>query len=236
MTPYSFYSLDSLITSAQNDWRLSGSSYVSVSPAVEGEVQKILDRLVAVSPLRGYPVRARLVADGEINAQTDGKTIYLSSGLWIAARHDVSLIAGILAHELGHIVAHHAAQRSRSPNLFIQIASPLLGTTKVGALGALIVREGIQMREKSYNRRNEIEADAIAAMLAHHAGYDPHGLIRFFDPSSAKTGFSLVAQIPPANYAESSAAFQGAALFLLRASPLYKSAPRPRNAPISVNG
>jgi predicted Zn-dependent protease len=103
-----------------------------------------------------------------------GGRIVLSRGLISAAESPVE-IAGVLAHEIGHVVRQHPeAQIVRAVGIQVLIAaitgggSDTLGT--IAGLAAIL----------RYSREAESEADGYAVSLMHRAAIDPEGLKVFF--------------------------------------------------------
>ncbi|HVZ33911.1 MAG TPA: M48 family metalloprotease [Polyangiaceae bacterium] len=109
---------------------------------------------------------------------TPGGFLYVYRGLLDTAQNDAEL-AGVMAHETGHVVARHAARglvaaygldavsalaSGANPGLLTQLSST------IGAKGLLLV----------HSRADETEADEYGAGYASQAGYDPHALISFF--------------------------------------------------------
>lgn len=191
----------------------------------QGRVQAIMNQLTEVSPLRGYLIPVMLTSNSAINAGTDGKMVYVNAGLLNAVRGDDQLVAAVLAHELGHVIGHHAP-RGRGQDLFWNAASPAASVHWIASLSALALREASKMTERAHNRYEEKEADAIAALLCAKAGYNPHALSAFLDAAhcGAACAWKPTA-LPITNYASPSGAIQGLSLFLLRSSPFYKTHP-----------
>ncbi len=220
------------VTASQNSWRSSGVPFredivwPTIPSTAQGKIQNILDRLVHVSPLRGYDIRAGILYDSSANAGTDGNVIFITSGLLQALGSDESLLAAVLAHELGHIIAHHAALRQSPEAIILQSALPLLGMTNLGSFAGLAISEGMRIQQSVNSRMDEKEADAIGAILTFEAGYDPYGLNRFFEAKEHATStFVLPAVQPVVPSLTGSGLAQSLALSLLRASPLYRTHP-----------
>ncbi len=227
------------LTETQNVWyyRSRGNPGMSPfsNPGAVGyqdglmSLQQVLDRLVYVSPLRGYSIKLAVVNDSKVNAHTDGSTIYLNSGLLTAFRYHDDLVASVMAHELGHILANHQleGQKRGSSLSYLGYLTPALGILPYGnlygSLAGTAVQQGAQMRQYSYDRLQENEADAIGVFLATDAGYNGMGLSQFFDyvgSSSFSTPRNL--SIPTSL----SSIPQSAAITLLSTSPLYQTHPR----------
>lgn len=85
-------------------------------------------------------------------------------------------IAGVLAHEIVHVLARHSAQRIAQSDLTngiigaVSVASGDAGTTQTAAMiGQLI--------NMSYGRDDEIQSDTIGICLMIDAGYNPEGML-----------------------------------------------------------
>lgn len=150
-------------------------------PVVVAYVESIVRSLLGEVRREGTgPVHVHVLdAPEEVNAfATPGGHVYVFSGLLLAAG-DEAEVAGVLAHELGHLVAHHPERRllwlfgtetlaalalGEEPHVLAQIAASF-------AQGGLLAAN---------SRADENEADEIAVRLTHRAGWDPRGLVRFF--------------------------------------------------------
>lgn len=101
-----------------------------------------------------------------------GGYVYVTRGL-LALANDEAELAGVIGHEVGHVLARHSAQRQ----------SAALGTSLLGAvLGAVVgsnalnqvVGLGGQGLLASYSRDQEYEADELGVRALAGAGYDPY--------------------------------------------------------------
>jgi Zn-dependent protease with chaperone function len=107
-----------------------------------------------------------------------GGTVILSDEL-VAMFPSEDVLAGVLAHEIGHVVKQHGLrQLYRSLGLAVLVAL-LAGDT--APIIEDVVLEGNVLLSLPFSRRSESEADAFGVALAARAGYDPAGLIAFFD-------------------------------------------------------
>lgn len=108
-----------------------------------------------------------------------GGTVILTDELVEQFGEDDDLIAGIIGHELAHYTQDHGLkQLYRSLSVYILIA---LIAGDVGPVLEDIALEGQLLLRLSYSREHEDDADMIGVRLSHAAGYNPRGLIRFFD-------------------------------------------------------
>lgn len=231
--------LSSRITAAQDFWRESGAAYwgesvplaLNQAKTLQSKLQVLLDRLVYESPLRGYDIRAQIIADDSVNARTDGRTIFVHLGLIKAAGGREDILTAVMAHELGHILGHHAFQRRESSERsVIQAGLPFLNLNRYSAMVGPVLNSGVKMREASYSRHQEEEADAIASFLIAGAGYDPRILGAFVEtigPSNKVTSNLAPAMLTAAagNFSNPASVLQNAALGVFEASPLYQTHP-----------
>jgi Zn-dependent protease with chaperone function len=91
---------------------------------------------------------------------------------------DPDIIAGVLGHEMGHVVDQHGLYR-----LYRSLGSAVLIAFLAGDVGPIlddIVLEGNVLLSLSHSRGQEREADEFGLRLAAAAGYDPAGLAVFF--------------------------------------------------------
>ncbi|MBE7558628.1 M48 family metalloprotease [bacterium] len=115
----------------------------------------------------------------EVNAfAVPGGYIYVYSGLLLLAS-DEAEIAGVLAHETGHIVGRHSANQMATSMGLDFLTSLALGDNP-GYLAQMVAGLGTGSALLKYSRDDEYESDAYAVQYTREAGYDPGGIIRFF--------------------------------------------------------
>lgn len=119
--------------------------------------------------------------DGDANAfAVPGGWVYVTRGL-LALSNREDEVAGVLAHEMAHVVERHAVRRAGAatplailfgvPSGILGIVSPSLGGI-VGGAGRLV--SGLTLAP--YSREQEREADRVGSALAARAGWDPNAL------------------------------------------------------------
>jgi predicted Zn-dependent protease len=140
------------------------------------------------------PIHLRVVHTDDVNAfATAGGNVYVFTGL-IAAAENESQLAGVLSHELSHVVARHVTEGA-TRNLKLQLGTAL-GALAVGSLADLKASERDALIAGSlttagvvgmkYDRRMESEADLLGEQYLWRGGWDPEGIARFFQVLSAK--------------------------------------------------
>ncbi len=158
--------------------------------AVVGQVRAIADKVIQFGKKDRPEVQWQVfVIDDRktINAfATPGGYLYVYRGLLEMAQNEAEL-AGVMAHETGHVVARHAARSLVAAYGLEAIAAMAAGNNPglVAKLATSIAENGVML---SHSRADETEADEYGARYAAAAGYDPHGLISFFQRLKQKSG------------------------------------------------
>lgn len=145
------------------------------SEAVTAPVLSIVKTLSASTPDNPYEFKVHILKDKSINAfAAPGGHIVVLTGL-IEASETPEELAGVLAHEMQHILKKHATKRMFEDMTAGVLLSFIFGDAK-GVSGALKAAGGLR-----YSRTLEEEADKAGAELLVRAGVDPDGMIRFFE-------------------------------------------------------
>ena len=147
---------------------------------IEGYVGRIGQKIVAALGDQPFSYEFAVVRDGRINAfAVPGGYVYINAGLLVAASNDAE-VAGVLAHEVAHVNAHHLMRQEEATRLlnYATILGVLLSAVHpaVGA-GAAAVNAAAQLK---YRREFEQEADYLGATYVQQAGYEPAGMLDFF--------------------------------------------------------
>ena len=161
-------------------------------PAVVNYVRGVADRVIT------FGKRDRPDVQWQVNVIDDSKTVnafatpggylYVYSGLIMAADNEAEL-AGVMAHETGHVVARHSA-RQMVDAYGLQAVTELAFGKNPGLLGQIAGGVGQKGFMLANSRSDETEADEYGARYAAAAGYDPHGLVTFFQKLRAQEGNS----------------------------------------------
>jgi predicted Zn-dependent protease len=163
-------------------------------PVVLRYVQRIGNEIVRAAPPQPYTFRFRVVDDDEINAFAGpAGYVYVHTAILKKARN-VSEVAGVVAHEVGHVVKRHVAQnynRARNANRVKEVGVVAAALVAGGAAANLANLGGgaaAMAYVNSFGREAEKEADAFAVEVLPKAGYDPEGLVTFFQTIQREYG------------------------------------------------
>ena len=105
-----------------------------------------------------------------------GGYVYISRGLLALANTEAEL-AGVLAHEIGHVTARHSAQRYSS-SVVAGLGTALLGAV-VGGSAAQLGQQGAAIYLQGYSRDQEFEADMLGVRYLARTGYETASMASF---------------------------------------------------------
>ena len=150
-----------------------------VDPEQLARVQRIGAELATVSDRQDLAYRFGVIQDKELNAFTlPGGTVYVNSGL--VAKADDDELAAVLGHEVGHAAARHAAKHLQA-DLGFMVLVQIAGAAGAGG-GAVDVADSLYgLFSSGFSRGDELEADRLGIKYASRAGYDPEGMVTFFE-------------------------------------------------------
>jgi predicted Zn-dependent protease len=117
---------------------------------------------------------------------TPGGYLYVYTGLLLAAENEAE-VAGVMAHEAGHVVGRHSARAMVNAYGLQAVTQLALGKNPgTGAqIAAALVGGGAML---AHGRSEETEADEYGARYASGANYDPRSLISFFQKLQQRSG------------------------------------------------
>lgn len=137
-------------------------------------VDRVGQRIVKVNDRQDITFHFNVIVEDQMNAfAVPGGYIYIYTGL-LKAMDDEAQLAGVLAHEIGHVAARHSTERLTAMYGYNLIVSLLLGDNP-NAYAALVSNIFSQTGFLAYSRSNEFEADELGIRYANAAGYDPDG-------------------------------------------------------------
>jgi predicted Zn-dependent protease len=148
---------------------------VSSDEELNAYVQSVGDRIVTVCDRRDIEYHFSVIEKDELNAfALPGGYIYIYTGL-MKVLDDEAQLAGVLAHEVGHVTARHATERLTAMYGYQIVISLVLGNDP-NAYAALVSNIFSTTGFLAYSRSNEFEADRLGTVYAYNAGYDPDGV------------------------------------------------------------
>lgn len=155
------------------------------SAAVEAVGRRIAEQSAAARS--EYEYHFTLLGDrSTINAfALPGGPIFITEAL-LSRLSSEGELAGVLAHEVGHVLGRHSAERIAKQQLTQGLTGALVLSTydpdnpnSAGtAQMAVLIGSLINLR---YGREDELESDRLGVKLMAEAGYDPRSLIRVMD-------------------------------------------------------
>ena len=141
-------------------------------------IEKTVDRLVAASERPDLKYQVIILNSPAINAfALPNGRLYITRGL-IALANDKAELASVLSHEMGHVIARHAAireEQARQVAIISHVVNDVLSDPQVGALA--LAKSKLTLA--AFSRAQEFEADGIGVGISARAGYDPYGASRF---------------------------------------------------------
>jgi len=156
-------------------------------PQVARYVSDLGMRLTKFAPGdANYPWSFKVADSQEINAfALPGGGIYVNRGVLEAADNEAE-VAGVIAHEIGHVVMRHGTHQASQVMLAqmpLAIFGSILGQST--SLGAQLAQLGIGLGVNSILLKNsrgaESQSDQIGTYILYQAGYNPHAMADFFD-------------------------------------------------------
>lgn len=165
--------------------------------ASDAFVQELGDRLIRAIPGEYRQPAFRYTFDvvnlKEINAfALPGGPMFLHRGMIEAARTE-GQVAGVMAHELAHVILRHGTAQATAGQKFQlgAIAGQVLGSILGGRTGAIVAQGsqfGLSAYFMKYSREYEREADLFGAQLMARAGYDPREMAAMFQTIERQGG------------------------------------------------
>lgn len=178
-----WYTLDTQIRMGQQfAQQVEQTQHLITDPVVNEYVNRLGQNLVRNSDTK-VPFTIKILDVEEPNAfALPGGYMFVNAGTILMADNE-SELAGVMAHEIGHVAACHSARESTRGNLASIAMIPVIIMT--GGLAGLGVNEaanyGIPAVFSKFGRNFEAQADYLGVQYAYKSGYDPNGMINFFE-------------------------------------------------------
>src|SRR5215510_664488 len=145
---------------------------------LQAMIAKTVDRLVAASERPDLKYQVIILNSPAINAfALPNGRLYITRGL-VALANDKAELASVLSHEMGHVIARHAAirdEQARQVAIISHVVNDVLSDPQVGALA--LAKSKLTLA--AFSRAQEFEADGIGVGISARAGFDPYGASRF---------------------------------------------------------
>ena len=173
--------------SLDDEWQLGNQLAAEVASQVKlsndsqalAYVASVGERIHRATPLANRPFHFYIVNDPSVNAfALPGGHVYVNSGLIAQADH-ANMLAGVMAHEISHVVARHSIQQMQQAQGINVLGAILLGQNPAALqqILAQVVAGGAMAR---FSRADEKQADDLGLGYMVAAGYDPHGMLDMF--------------------------------------------------------
>jgi len=162
-------------------------------PVITEYVNRIGQNIVRNSDSK-VPFIIKVVDSDVVNAfALPGGFFYVNSGVILNADNEAEM-AGVMAHEIGHVAACHVAREQTRGQLANLASIPLIFVG--GGIGYAIQNAAglaLPLGFLKFSRGFEAEADYLGTQYMYKSGYDPHAMIAFFEKVQAmekkKPGF-----------------------------------------------
>jgi predicted Zn-dependent protease len=154
-------------------------------PQAQGLVDSVGSRIVAAIPKAGsvYPFHFHVLADPKtVNAfALPGGQVFITEGL-LKRLESEGQLAGVLGHEVGHVVGRHSAELVAKAELTQGLTGAAVIATydpdhpssaNTAAMAALVG----QLINLKFSREHELAADRMGVRFMADAGYDPESMI-----------------------------------------------------------
>jgi beta-barrel assembly-enhancing protease len=183
-----WYSIDTDVKiGKQYAMMVESSARMIQDPVITEYVNRVGQNLVRNSDAK-VPFTIKVVDSDDINAfALPGGFFYVNSGLILAADNEAEL-AGVMAHEISHVVLRHATREMTRGN-YVQLSTiPLMFVINSWGLYEatnLAMGLALPVTFMKFSRDFEAQADYFGLQYMYKAGYDPQAFIAFFEKIKA---------------------------------------------------
>ena len=160
------------------------SNLLGAAPLLQNQrVQKYVNGIgmwLALQTERpNLPWRFGVLDDNDVNAfAAPGGYVFITRGLLAQMRSEAEL-AGVLAHEIAHVLRKHylkAIKQGARTGLIAEFAGQAMQNRGANPAFAKLVSAGTEIYARGLDKDDEFEADRMGVVIATRAGYDPYGL------------------------------------------------------------
>ncbi|MBC2839045.1 M48 family metalloprotease [Robiginitalea sp. SC105] len=157
---------------------------------LQSYVDAVGNRLVQNSYARETPYRYdfHLLADPQtVNAfALPGGQVFITYALF--SRLNEAQLAGVLGHEIGHVIGRHSAERIAESNFWKTLS---MGAAVGAEMGDVVAGIG-QNTLLTNGRDDELESDDLGVLFMMQSGYDPEEMIRVMEILKEASGSNRV--------------------------------------------
>lgn len=156
---------------------LLGAAPLVKDEALQQYVNKVGRWVASQSERPALPWHFGVIDSNDINAfAAPGGYVVITKGLYRKLGSEADL-AGVLAHEIGHVIKKHQLKLIQKQQL-LSFGASVLGESvgKDSNTVQKLIGSGAEICARSLDKDAEFEADRIGVVLAGRAGYDPYGL------------------------------------------------------------
>lgn len=168
---------------------------LSRDAAGRAQVETVGRRLIASTAARetSYQFKFHLLSDAQtVNAfALPGGQIFITEALFRRLKSEDQL-AGVLGHEMGHVVGRHSNEQMANSRLWSGLAQGLGILLSDGSnnTGAHIANMVAQYKVMKFSREDELESDALGVRFMMQAGYNPEALVGVMEILAEASGGS----------------------------------------------
>jgi len=154
-------------------------------PTVVAYIDSLGQAMVKASNLTMFEYHFNVVDTDDVNAfALPGGYLYVNRGL-IETADTESELAGVIGHEIGHVVGHHGARQISKQYGLAVLIELVAGGEENSSLARDIAAQfasfGAGLTLLKYGRLAEQESDAYAVQFTYKAGIHPEGVAKFFE-------------------------------------------------------
>ena len=158
---------------------LLGAAPLLDNPALQNYVNRVGRWIALQSERPDLPWHFGVLDDADINAfAAPGGYVFITKGL-LARMNSEAELAGVLAHEISHVLRKHhlqALKKGARRELMADLADDAIESHGGDERLSKLVSAGTELYARGLDKEDEFESDRMGVVLAARAGYDPYGL------------------------------------------------------------